>query len=82
MQKEHAHISEIVDQKDNEMAKTEDQDVETVHFPALDPAKADQLLDILPLAKIYDQRKRDPFERLTLATAYIGQRVSMAHQHE
>ncbi|MET3524121.1 phasin [Mesorhizobium abyssinicae] len=40
MQKENAHIREIVDQKDSEMAKTEDQDVGTIQFPALDPAKA------------------------------------------
>ncbi|AMY00667.1 hypothetical protein A4R29_15045 [Mesorhizobium ciceri biovar biserrulae] len=31
------------------------------------------------LAKIYGPRKGDLFERLTLATAYVDQRVSLAH---
>ncbi|MFB9984647.1 hypothetical protein ACFSQQ_40785 [Mesorhizobium kowhaii] len=48
-----------------------DEDKDHLGWPGLDSAW---------LAKIYGQRKGDLFERLTLATAYAGQRVSMAHK--
>ncbi|MER9001746.1 phasin family protein [Mesorhizobium australicum] len=52
MQKQREYVREIADQKDNEMAKSEDKDVEIIHFPAFDPVKAaDQLHSVAQTAE-------------------------------